>query len=849
MAEDRLPLLRGRITSVDSYQAPQPGRGKPPRLPSLEPHDHSAKLLTQLDAIRATVNARSETVRDELATREIIAVHPVPGADLTPNQLDDAQEAWLVGVVPETGAVLLDVASADVGFLRKKIEAFGDDSKVTAKTHKDGTPKLDDAGVQVISRAAETAVAPIEALQIASLDDVRGPRLRAEAISEDRAYWFEVACRGGYRRPGGLTESSRSQIARQLHRLGVPPQTLEEFSGPEHVYYFLRLTKNQLEALLRATDCIYEVELAPPAIRDMKLVDTVTSVDLKSFSLQAPPADAPAVVVMDTGIATEHALLKPALLPPAVAGPEITGPEDTHGHGTQMAGLALYADLGSAIEHGAHVARHWIQGSRLLARPHGGTAADASHEKWPVLTHGAVRAAEDADSQPRNRVFTMAVTRTMQDPPFTEPVPTLWSHAVDVVAFGEGQGRLLVVSAGNARESQWLALAEQHPQLQLSEKIHEPAQAANALTVGAFTERVDLPPGPTYSEYRVVAPKRGGISPFTSAGVAGGKWPIKPDVVMEGGNLAVSQLLYDSGIDTLSALTTQRTQIAARPLTTLNMTSEATARAARLAAGIWAAEPKLRPETVRGLVVHSASWTTTMLEQFPGINDRLLACGYGVPDERLASECAQGVATIVVEDKLPSAVIEEEPKKTAPKRSTTKATEAKPRRKVKVYRLPIPESLLVDVDPDVELRVTLSYFAEPNKFGRSTFRGLDLKWDMQGPQESHDEFLQRINVLKRPKGPDGKPAKVPTKKSFPWEVGIQLRSRGTVQSDRWRGKMSALVGDKFIAIVPVLGWWDQRRILKTQDMRFSLTVSVLGPGVYAAIKPRIEAEALVSVEV
>jgi hypothetical protein len=318
---------------------------------------------------------------------------------------------------------------------------------------------------------------------------------------------------------------------------------------------------------------------------------------------------------------------------------------------------------------------------------------------------------------------------------------------------------------------------------------------------------------------------------------------------MEGGNLAVSQLLYDSGIDTLSALTTQRTQIAGKPLTTLNMTSEATARAARLAAGIWAAEPKLRPETVRALIVHSASWTPTMIEQFRGINDRLLACGYGVPNERVASECAQGIATIFIEDALPNAVIEEEPKKKAPKRPTTKVTEPKDRRKVKLYRLPIPESLLVDTDPDVELRVTLSYFAEPNKFGCNTFPGLDLKWDMQGPQESDIEFLQRINMLKRPKEPDGKPVKVATKKSFDWDIGIQLRSRGTVQSDRWRGKMSALAGDKLIAIMPVLGWWDQRRNLKNQEMHFSLIVTVFGPGVYAAIKPRVEAEALIPVEV
>ena len=80
-------------------------------------------------------------------------------------------------------------------------------------------------------------------------------------------------------------------------------------------------------------------------------------------------------------------------------------------------------------------------------------------------------------------------------------------------------------------------------------------------------------------------------------------------------------------------------------------------------------------------------------------------------------------------------------------------------------------------------------------------------------------------------------------------VGIQARSRGTVRSDRWRGKMSAIVGDKLVAVLPVLGWWDQRRHLKTQEMRFSLVVSVFGPGVYTAIRPRVEAEMAIPVEV
>lgn len=839
MADYRLPLLRGRISAVDTYEAPQRGGGSPPKIPSLDPQAHRTKLLQQLDAIERQVQARVPTARDELATREIIAVHPAAGAELTPDQLDDARsDARLVGFVLETGAVLVDVASPRLDYLREKLDAFADNERSRTKLERDGT--------STTHRDKERAVAPVETIRLAALADVRGPRLRTEALVADRAYWFEVTCRGGYRRPLTETEESRAQIARQVRRAGAL-QRLDEFIGPEQVYFFLRLTQQQLEAVRAATDCVYEVELAPSPLRDLRLLEDVTTTDLKDFKLTAPDVDAPAVVILDTGIATGHPLLKPALLTATTAGDLIPSPEDTHGHGTKMAGIALYRDLGAALERGNAKAGHWLQSSRLLVQPGAGTAADENYEKWPVLTLGAIRSAEDADPRPRDRVFTLAITRTMQEAPLDGLLPTLWSQAIDQIAHHEGHGRLLVVSAGNARYEQWLALAELHPQLQLSEKIHQPAQAANALTVGAYTARVELPGTPDYAEAKVVALRPGGISPFTSTGLAGNGWAIKPDIVMEGGNLAIFGALPDPSVPTLSALTTSLRHTLGQPLGQISMTSEASARAAYLAASIWAVEPKLRPETVRGLIVHSASWTVEMLQQFAGLNDRLLACGYGVPDEGLARDCAQHRATILIEDVVPNAVFEEEPKKKPPKRATTKTTEPKLRRKIKLFRLPIPMELLEDADPNVEVRVTLSYFAEPNKFGRTVFHGLDLKWDMQGPQETEDQFLQRINVLKRPKGPDGKPQKVATTKSFPWELGVQLRSRGTVQSDRWRGKMSALAGEKLVAIIPVLGWWDQRRQLREQELRFSLVISVFGPGVYAAIRQKIELPLRVSV--
>lgn len=64
--------------------------------------------------------------------------------------------------------------------------------------------------------------------------------------------------------------------------------------------------------------------------------------------------------------------------------------------------------------------------------------------------------------------------------------PSSWSGAIDKASSGMDDGiqRLFVISAGNLSDPQdW----SNYPDAQILESIHDPAQAWNALTVGAYT--------------------------------------------------------------------------------------------------------------------------------------------------------------------------------------------------------------------------------------------------------------------------------------------------------------------------------------------------------------------------
>jgi Subtilase family len=215
---------------------------------------------------------------------------------------------------------------------------------------------------------------------------------------------------------------------------------------------------------------------------------------------------------------------------------------------------------------------------------------------------------------------------------------------------------LFVLAAGNIRDTgQWA----QYPNSLSVNQIHDPGQAWNALTVGAFTAKVNITEADT-EQFSAIAPE-GALSPFTTTSFQWNEraWPLKPDVVFEGGNAATDGIVTDS-FASLELLTTNNLP-QTRLFWTTNATSAASALCSRTAAQIMSAYPSIRPETVRALIVHSAEWTSAMLQMFPAHGMRrtkqeyamlIRRCGWGVPDLGRALWSAGNALTLVVEDQI-----------------------------------------------------------------------------------------------------------------------------------------------------------------------------------------------------
>lgn len=556
--------------------------------------------------------------------------------------------------------------------------------------------------------------------------------------------------------------------------------------------------------------------------------------------IQRISEDGPAVCILDTGINGGHPLLEGSLAATDCHAIDPTwGKHDHHGHGTEMAGLALYGDLESALEgSGPVVLTHQLESVKILP-PKG---ANDPNLYGAVTAEAASR--PEIEAPERRRVFSMAVTSSDNR---EGGLPTSWSAAVDALAAGRSfdasskglvylddlpsTQRLFVVSAGNVKE-----LEHGHLERSDTEPVDDPAQAWNALTVGAYTDKFDLA-DPALTGWSPLASK-GDLSPWSTTSVTFAKqWPIKPDIVMEGGNVACKDRGDVIHCDDLNLLTTHYKPYE-RIFTSTWATSAATAQAARLCAAVSAAYPELWPETVRGLVVHSAEWTTIMKERIHAESAKtrrlnlVRRYGFGVPNLERALRSADSAVTLIVQDSIRPFI------------------DGKTR-ELHVHDLPWPRDVLASLgNVSVRLRLTLSYFVEPNPGRRGwqskhRYQSHGLRFEVKQPLEGLDEFRKRLNKQALDED-EGKPS---SGENGDWCLG-QARRRGSLHADILTCNAAELAERGVIAVYPVTGWWKElkKRDRSEHGARYALVVSIETDAIDTDIWTPIAAEVGVPIE-
>jgi hypothetical protein len=772
-------------------------RGGEKKIPPRDRYEHGRKIRQKLDEVwRRNQELAAERKSASLPTKDGIYLEfeSAPEYDLVTKSLEDRGK----------GIKLLSVRTEIV-----------EDKKIRKATVfiPTGKEQLFLKKVQAYLEEETKTNKPKHKALIESLEDIKLAVLESfwlgnkEWIPGEEAKWCEIWLSDDSEE----VEAEFRQLAKdELHiELGK-----ESLKFPERRVLLGKVNRHQLQELVAASPHIAEFRRASEIVFFDEMENreqTEWAVDLLE-RMDIDDKTNVCVCLLDTGVNNGHILLQPILSDDdCLAYDASWDPHDYVGHGTNMAGLVAFGDLQKALESNSRVEiRHRLESAKVL--PDKG-------ENDPKL-YGAIVSESISrmtiNHPKRQRIVCMAITSPKYS--IGDGSPSSWSAAIDEMAFGylDEQQKLIILAAGNVDESRdWSA----YPDSNKTRTIQNPGQAWNAVTVGAFTNLTEI--DETKYSGKALAPA-GGLSPYsTTSCMWDDKWPIKPDIVLEGGNVLRDS--YGCTQCTEFSLLTLHHRPFERQFSTIWATSAATAQAAWMAAQIQAHYPQAWPETIRALLIHSATWTNEMKHQFlAGKNksdyrELLRTCGYGVPNLEKALWCMRNSVNLVIQAEL-----QPYDKSENGNRYITK--------EMHIHKLPWPQQELLDLaDTPVTLKITLSYFIEPGpgEIGwkdRYRYPSCLLRFDVNGT-DSKEAFLRRINAAIQDEEERSEGGGVS------WTLGPRNRNKGSIHSDTWQTTAAQLAESNYIGVYPAIGWWRERGWLGkwNRKVRYALIVTIETP--------------------
>lgn len=886
-------FITGNVTR-EKYRAPSSGGGKL-RIPVRDRETQSQKLLAQFDVIwREKEQLKQTRGAEQIATREGTYVSFTSAADhdLITKSLEEIRKGIrllnikeiLVGENQTQIRATVYVPNGQEGLFINKIKSYCTKNNTTITfpnqlNHDIVTEvintlgnnirvkKLTDIAVDGVMQTKATiflpvgqedyftaeirrlfpetdiTITPSNANLVNSIEDVSFALLEGLwtdnplLIPANNSKWCEVWLNVNTKE--NQEQEQIEQFHATLERIGIDVKP-NSIIFPERAVLLINANRDQLVELMLQSDLLAEFRAGQEpagfwvnesaADQQNWVEDLLRRIELIDSNIK--------VCLLDSGINNGHQLLQPLIDDANALTVDNAWGTDDHderraGHGTLMAGIAGYGQLEQLLVSSNTISlTHKLSSVKILPRPHQTTTPE---ELWGDVTAQAIYITEIQNPN-MVLVYCMSVTSTIGS---GQGRPSSWSGQIDNLAFGEGENqRLIIISAGNVRNDEsW----RNYPYSNFTSSIHNPAQSWNALVAGAYTQKTQVN-DVNFQNYTPVA-SEGELSPYSSTSLVWERrWPIKPDVVFEGGNLLKAPDNNITPHDDLELLSTSKS-FNDKPFDTINATSAAAAQASWFAAKIAYEYPNAWPETIRGLMIHSAKWNPAMLSQMnvqqgnkSSYNNLLRTFGFGVPELDRALYSRESALTFIGQETIQPFNYK------AGSKSVPETNE------IHFFNLPWPKDLLLGMGQiPVRLRITLSYFIEPGvgEIGwkdKYRYQSHGLRFDSNNIGESEGDFKKRINIAAR----EENEVVIGNSRIDRWAIGTNNRSNGSIHSDFWEGTPAELATCNHIAVYPVIGWWRERKHLGKVETktRYSLIISLETPAqdieLYTTVKNMIE---------
>ena len=479
----------GSTGRPETYTSPSSGGGSKAEIPERNRQQHGGQLIGQL----RHVEERQSELHQEAETHELhspvgiqIEFESFPGIELAVESLADArQKIELLNVIHREGKTFatIFVPEGKLSTIEKKLHDYLEEKKDRNGRARDNR-KLVDA-IQSFRSAA------LEALWTDAQDQF--PEDPEESI------WWEVwlPVRGNRQAVihdfTSLAEASEIIVSEQV--LQFPECSVLLAKGNKLQFSQSGLLLNSISELRKAKETADFFDALTPE-EQQGWAD-----DLRNRLVQPKASEqSPYICILDTGVNTGHPLLSPFIQPAdqLTLDEDWTGADDD-GHGTGMAGLAAWGDLTHSLEDtNAVEVNHLLESVKVLRYPN-----DNEGKHLGIVTASGVSLPEIQNPE-RTRIFSMALSATdTRD----RGRPSAWSAAMDSLAvdyLGENQTpRLFAICAGNTKDD--LVNMTRYPDFNLTQDIHDPGQSWNALTIGAYTNKVNIADDDA-DEYQALAP-------------------------------------------------------------------------------------------------------------------------------------------------------------------------------------------------------------------------------------------------------------------------------------------------------------------------------------------------------